>query len=60
MRDRITITLTDVHGSRQYNVSHFLRLLVLWFLVVVAIIVLIGGGILWQLTSERSELEGQI
>ena len=60
MRDRITITLTDVHGSRQYNVSHFLRLLLVWFLVIIAVIVLIGGGILWKLMTERSTLESQI
>lgn len=60
MRDQITITLTDVHGSRQFNVSHFLRLLSLWFLLAVTVIVLIGGGILWKLMDERSELESQI
>lgn len=60
MRDQITITLTDVHGSRQYNVSHFLRLLFVWFLLIVTVIVLIGGGILWQLADERAELESQI
>jgi len=60
MRDRMTITLTDVHGSRQYSVTHLFRMFFMWFLAGIAIIVLIGGGVLWQIISERTELESQI
>jgi murein DD-endopeptidase MepM/ murein hydrolase activator NlpD len=33
---------------------------ILWFLILIAVIVMIGGGILWQIISERTELEMQI
>ncbi len=60
MRNYLTITITDVHGSRQFTLTHFVKRFILWFLAVLSVVVLIGGGVLWQILAERSELEMQI
>lgn len=60
MRNYLTITITDVHGSRQFTLTHFVKRFILWFLAVLSVVVLIGGGVLWQMLAERSELEMQI
>jgi murein DD-endopeptidase MepM/ murein hydrolase activator NlpD len=60
VRNYLTITITDVHGSRQFTLTHFVKRFILWFLAVLSVVVLIGGGVLWQILAERSELEMQI
>jgi murein DD-endopeptidase MepM/ murein hydrolase activator NlpD len=60
MRNYLTITITDVHGSRQFTLTHFFKKFIFWFLGFVAAISLVGGGIVWQVVSERAELEMQI
>jgi murein DD-endopeptidase MepM/ murein hydrolase activator NlpD len=60
VRNYLTITITDVHGSRQFTLTHFVKRFILWFLAVLSVVVLIGGGVLWQMLAERSELEMQI
>jgi murein DD-endopeptidase MepM/ murein hydrolase activator NlpD len=60
MRNYLTITITDVHGSRQYTLTHIFKRFILWFLAFITVIVLVGGGVLWQILSERTELEMQI
>jgi murein DD-endopeptidase MepM/ murein hydrolase activator NlpD len=60
MRNYLTITITDVHGSRQFTLTHFFKRFVLWFLAIISLVVLVGGAVLWQIMSERTELEMQI
>lgn len=60
MRHNYTITITDVHGSRQYTLTHFFKRLLISVSALITLIVLIGGGVLWQLLSERAVLESQI
>lgn len=60
MRHNYTITITDVHGSRQYTLTHFFKRLLISVSAFITLIVLIGGGVLWQLLSERAVLESQI
>jgi murein DD-endopeptidase MepM/ murein hydrolase activator NlpD len=60
MRNYLTITITDIRGSRQFTLTHFFKKFIFWFLGLVAAIVLVGGGALWQILAERAELEMQI
>lgn len=60
MRNCYTITITDVHGSRQYTLTHLFKRFLLLFGAALTVVILVGGGVLWQLLSERSNLEMQI
>ncbi len=60
MRNYLTITITDVHGSRQFTLTHFFKKFIFWFLGFIAVISLVAGGLVWQVVIERSELEMQI
>lgn len=60
MRNTYTITITDVHGSRQFTLSYLLKRILVWFLLLLTLMVLVGVGVLYELMRERSELESQI
>lgn len=60
MRNYLTITITDVHGSRQFTLTHFFKKFIFWFLGFIAVISLVAGAVVWQVVVERSELEMQI
>lgn len=60
MRHHLTITITDVHGSRQFTLTYLIRRFLLLIVWVLGLLILIGGVIVWQAWAERSLLEAQI
>lgn len=60
MRNQLTVTITDVHGSRQFTLSHLIRRFLLVFIASILLIVVIGVAIMWKVLAERSILESQI
>lgn len=60
MRNQLTVTITDVHGSRQFTLSHLIRRFLLVFIASILLIVVIGVAIMWKVLAERSILENQI
>ena len=60
MRNQLTITITDVHGSRQFTLTHFIKRFVVLILLVLALLALIATGLVWKFLAERSTLEKQI
>ena len=60
MRNEITITITDVHGSSQFTLTHFIKRFIFVIFSVLALLTLIGTGLVWKFMVERSTLEHQI
>jgi murein DD-endopeptidase MepM/ murein hydrolase activator NlpD len=60
MRNQLTITLTDVHGSRQFTLTHFIKRFIALILLVLVLLSLVGMGLLWEFLAERTNLERQI
>ncbi len=51
------ITISDIHGSRQYTVHQLIRRLALWVAVVIVVIFAVGAILLKILTSKVDELD---
>ncbi|MBD3766843.1 MAG: peptidoglycan DD-metalloendopeptidase family protein [Gammaproteobacteria bacterium] len=60
MRNQLTITITDVHGSRQFTLTHFIKRFIVVILLVLALLSLVGTGLVWKFLAERATLEMQI
>ncbi|OQX73037.1 MAG: hypothetical protein B6D59_06720 [Campylobacteraceae bacterium 4484_4] len=51
MKNRLIITITDIHGSRQYTLHQFIKSFAKW--IAIAIVLLIGLGALYLQTLEK-------
>jgi murein DD-endopeptidase MepM/ murein hydrolase activator NlpD len=60
VRNQLTITITDVHGSRQFTLTHFIKRFIVLILLVLALLSLVGTGLVWKFLAERATLEMQI
>ena len=60
MRNQLTITLTDVHGSRQFTLTHFIKRFVVFIVLFVALLSMVATGLVWKFLAERDTLEMQI
>ena len=56
MKDKFIITLSDVHGSKQYTVSQFLKVIASWIVVGIVIVFAIGGMIVYSLSHNVDKL----
>lgn len=57
MKDKFIITLSDVHGSKQYTVSQFLKVIAGWIVIAIVITFAIGGMIVYTLSNHVDELK---
>lgn len=57
MKDLFSITISDVHGSKDYTFNQLMRKLVLYFIIFILLIVISGAGVIWWLSKETNELE---
>ncbi|MGD9595993.1 MAG: peptidoglycan DD-metalloendopeptidase family protein [Wolinella sp.] len=57
MKDRLIITITDVHGSKQYNLHQFVRRIVLYFSLFLVALILLGGVSIRLLLSEVKQIQ---
>ena len=56
MKDKFIITLSDVHGSKQYTVSQFLKVIASWVVIGVVIVFAIGSMIVYSLSHSVDKL----
>ncbi len=59
MKNRIIITLSDVYGSRSYNVNKIIKKLILWIILIVLILFAIGFGVITTLNNSVNELSNE-
>lgn len=57
MKDRLTITITDINGSKQYNLHQFVRRLVLYLALLGMALILLGGVSIRLLLAEVKEIQ---
>ncbi len=48
------VTISDIHGSKQYTLSQFMRVILKW-LVLLTLVVLIAGGIFLKVLSKKAD-----
>ena len=56
MRNQLTITITDVHGSRQFTLTHFIKRFIVVILLVLALLSLVGTGLVWKFLADRKSV----
>ncbi len=52
------VTISDIHGSRQYTLSQFMKVIMKW-LALFVLIVLISGGVFLKLLSTKADQASQ-
>lgn len=57
MKDRLTITLTDINGSKQYNLHQFARRFLLYFVLFIVALLLLGSVSIRMLLVEVHQIE---
>ncbi|AFL68970.1 peptidoglycan DD-metalloendopeptidase family protein [Sulfurospirillum barnesii] len=57
MKDKFTITISDVHGSRHFLLHQLIKKFLLYFTLFVALVILVGSFVILFLTKELSNLE---
>jgi len=59
LKDKFIITLSDIHGSKQYTVSQFIKVIVVWLVVGVVLIFGIGAVVINSLSSKVDGLKSE-
>lgn len=57
MKDKFTVTISDVHGSKHYLLHQLIKKFLLYFTLFVALVILIGSFLILFLFKEVSNLE---
>jgi len=57
MKDKFIITISDIHGSKQYTLSQFIKVVASWIAIAIVIIFLIGGMVVKYLSNHVETLE---
>ena len=57
MKDKFIITISDIHGSKQYTLSQFIKVVASWIVIVIVILFLIGAMFLKYLSNHVETLE---
>lgn len=56
MKDKFTLTITDVNGSRHFLLSHIIKKVIIYFTSFVFIVIVLGALYINYLAEKRSEL----
>lgn len=59
MKNKFIITLSDIHGSKQYTVSQFIKVILVWLVVGVVVIFGIGAIVMNSLSSKVDNLKSE-
>ncbi len=59
MKDRMIITVTDIHGSRQYTLHQFVKSFVKWIALGVVLLIMIGGFYLHYLNQKVVQIDSK-
>jgi len=57
VKDLFSITISDVHGSRDYTFNQLMRKFALYSIIFILFVMLASAGAIWWLTKETNELE---
>ena len=57
MKDKLIITVSDIHGSKQYTLSQFIKVVINWVILVVIITLIIGAMVVHSLSNHVDELK---
>jgi len=57
MKDKFIITISDIHGSKQYTLSQFIKVVASWVVIAIVLIFLIGGMVMKYLSNHVESLE---
>jgi len=57
MKDKFIITISDIHGSKQYTLSQFIKVVASWIAIVIVILFLVGGMVVKYLSTHVENLE---
>ncbi len=52
MRNRLTITVSDLNGSKYYSVHTIIKKVLLYFVLFIFLVIFVGGVIIWFLSRE--------
>lgn len=59
MKNRFTITITDVHGSKDYSFNQFVKKFVRYFLLFILLLITSGSLAIWWLTDRAEKIKQQ-
>ncbi|MCD8544825.1 M23 family metallopeptidase [Sulfurospirillum sp. hDNRA2] len=59
MKDKFTVTISDVHGSRHFLLHQVIKKFLLYFTLFVALVILVGSFVILFLMKEVSALEAK-
>lgn len=59
MKNKFTVTISDVHGSRHFLLHQIIKKFLLYFTLFVALVILVGSFVILFLMHEVSSLEGK-
>jgi cell division protein FtsB len=57
MRNRMMVTISDIHGSRQYTMHQLVRKLLLWIAVAIVLIIAAGAIFIKLLSAKVDDLD---
>jgi hypothetical protein len=57
MKDQFTITISDVHGSRNFSFNQLVRKFALFFILFIVVLLAGGAGVIWWLNQETVKIE---
>jgi murein DD-endopeptidase MepM/ murein hydrolase activator NlpD len=60
MRDKLHITISDVHGSKHYTLNQFIKKFILYFALFIIAVILIGALLIRFLFSEVDEAKQRV
>ena len=59
MKDKFTVTISDVHGSKHYLLHQLIKKFLLYFTLFVALVILVGSFVILFLFKEVSSMEAK-
>ncbi|WP_041958205.1 peptidoglycan DD-metalloendopeptidase family protein [Sulfurospirillum arsenophilum] len=59
MKNKFTVTISDVHGARHFLLHQIIKKFLLYFTLFVALVILVGSFVILFLMHEVSSLEGK-
>jgi murein DD-endopeptidase MepM/ murein hydrolase activator NlpD len=57
LKNKFTISISDVHGVKDYSFNQVMRKFAWIFLLVILLTLIIGGGVIWWLNQQVEQIE---
>lgn len=57
MKNKFIITISDIHGVKQYTLHQFIKVFVLWIIAAIVLVITVGVLFLYSLTDKVDELK---